>query len=154
MAGWSSCYHQLFTRIYPYKTNHHSCRDGTCQCQTMLIHDYFYHHCKTNFLGDVFYPWLRNACSRRCKILYDYLLLHHVALPGKSLHLPLPCMGIWTNCRMDWYVQRLDASSNHIWNTVSFGKVAESSCDWLIMSILYFNKSLTFIIIPQIRLMH
>ena len=61
---------------------------------------------------------IRHACSRRCQILHDHLLLHHVALPCEPLCLSLPCLGIWPDCSLDRYVCRLDAPRHRIFDTL------------------------------------
>ena len=72
------------------KTDHHTWRHGSRKRQTLFPDDGLYHHRKAGFLGSFLYPRLWHESGRRCEILHDYLLLHHVALPCGLMRLLMP----------------------------------------------------------------
>ena len=39
-------------------------------------------------------------------------------IPGKSVYLPLPGAGIWTDCGVDWNVCRLDRAEHCLYDSV------------------------------------
>jgi len=108
-ACGSSHYRKLSARPGTYQTDHHTWRHGSRKCQTLFPDDGLYHHRKAGFLGSFLYPRLWHESGRRCEILHDYLLLHHVALPCGLMRLLMPYLGFWTNRRVDRHVRRLES---------------------------------------------
>jgi len=53
--------------------------------------------------------------------------LHHVAVPGKPVHLSLPGMGIRPDCCLDRYVFRLDAARDHFLHPFPLPEMVKSS---------------------------
>ena len=75
-------------------------------------------------LGPCIYPTLWSPRCRGCEIFHDHIMLHNVAVSCKSMHIPVPCMGIWTYRRMDRYGMRLDTPLNNFYDTLPFTQMA------------------------------
>ena len=62
-------------------------------------------------------------------IFHDFVHLFHVDLPSEPVHLSLPGTGIWTDCRVDRNVYRLDRAEYCVYNPVPQTEMAGSqSC--------------------------
>ena len=73
------------------------------------------YYCKTSGMGIGICTGIWTAGSRRCEVLYDYVLCCYVAVQILLMRCTDSWLWLWADGSLDWNVRSLDGVSSYIY---------------------------------------